>query len=181
MGTVCRVHLLGGFAVEVDGVLLPQSAWRHPDTGDLVALLAIEPTHRLRQIDVINELWAGEPYRDALRKLDKTIKGICKATHDKRAVTTEGDHLRLWPHGELDVDVHAFTARAKHAKRSDQRAAALAIYAGELLPDRREATWTEPIRTRSTLMYLELQRDPNSNAPAWIDLRDQSATRALAD
>ncbi|HTL24947.1 MAG TPA: bacterial transcriptional activator domain-containing protein, partial [Mycobacteriales bacterium] len=81
-----------------------------------------------------------------------------------------------WPLGELWVDALAFTAHAKHSRSIDHRAAALALYRGDLLPEDVDAWWTEPMRTRLRLMHLELLRDPDSGTPPWIDLR----TAALA-
>ena len=166
----CRITLLGGFGVEIDGHVVPDSAWRGR-SADVVTLLALEPAHHLMADPVMAKLWPDAKEKDALRELGTAIKEARKAMHDGRAITSEGERLRLWPHGELIVDAYTFAAKAKHAHNDEQRAEAVAMYRGELLPG-----WPdpglEPLRARLRLTYLELLRDPMSGTPAWIDLRD---------
>ncbi|HUR50603.1 MAG TPA: hypothetical protein VMZ11_00605 [Mycobacteriales bacterium] len=169
MAGTCRVHLLGGFEVEVDGHAVPDAAWRGRST-DVVLHLAVEPTHHLTAGEIGARIWPSASTREAEHELAKAVKDARKALGDGRAVTTEGERLRLWPHGELWVDVHTFAARAKHARSPEMREEALAMYRGDLLPD-----WPDPaldgLRTRLRLTQLELQRDPNGLTPAWVDLR----------
>jgi DNA-binding SARP family transcriptional activator len=171
MSGMCVVRLLGGLGVEVDGRTVPPSAWRDDGADLLVALLALESTHTLTRPQVLERLWPALPEREALKQLDRALRDARKAMHDGRAVTDEGDRLRLWPHGRLWVDAHTFAAMAKHARRPEQRAEAAAAYAGDLLPDLDEP-WTEPLRTRLRLVHLELRRDPASGMPPWADLRE---------
>ena len=179
MGGTCQVRLLGGFAVEVDSVPLPSSAWRSEGAAQLVKLLALAPSHHLTRTDVIAQLWPMLSPRDADAHLKRAVKDSRKTLRDDRAVTVEGDRLRLWPHGELRVDVHTFAATAKHARLPEQRRAATALYRGDLLPEDR-APWADPLRTRLRLVHLELLRDPDSGTPAWIDLRTPVFTPVLA-
>ena len=44
-----RVSLLGGFAATVDGVVVPDSAWRLKKARELVKLLALADGHRLHR------------------------------------------------------------------------------------------------------------------------------------
>jgi DNA-binding SARP family transcriptional activator len=173
MAGVCRVHLLGGFRVEINGRAVPDQAWRGR-SGDLVTLLALDTGHHLTTAQVTGPLWPDASPRDAESELRKALKDARKAMGDGRAITEEGDRLRLWPYGELWVDAHTFAATAKHARNEEQRAAAAALYAGELLP-RSIGPWAEPLRTRLRLMYLELLRDPDSDTAPWIDLRNPTA------
>ena len=170
MAGSCRIHLLGEFAVEVDGRPVPPRAWRR-DSAALVKLLALASAHHMLQSELISRMWPGLPEQTGRSALERAAKDLRKALHDDRAVTVEGSRLRLWPHGELWVDAHSFTAHAKHSRSDDHRMAALALYVGDLLPDDVDATWTEPLRTRLRLMHLELMRDPDSATPEWIDLR----------
>jgi DNA-binding SARP family transcriptional activator len=164
------VRLLGGFDAEVDGRPVPPQAWRS-DSDQLVKLLALEPTHHMLWPEVVERLWPMTPPRDAVKLLERAIKDVCKALHDGRAITVEGERLRLWPFGNLRVDAHTFAAHAKHAKSPQQRAEADAMYRGDLLP-RDDEPWTSALRTRLRLVHLELLRDPDSGTPAWVDLRD---------
>jgi DNA-binding SARP family transcriptional activator len=177
VGATCRIRLLGGFAVEVAGDVVPAQAWKHRRASDLVKLLALEPTHHLTRGEVTTRLWPALMPHDAEDELRKAVKETRRALRDDWSVTTEAERLRLWPHGELWVDAHVFAASAKHARNDDQRAAALALYRGDLLPEDRDFSWTDALRTRLRLMYLELLRDPDSGAPAWIDLRHPDAVR----
>jgi DNA-binding SARP family transcriptional activator len=173
----CRIHLLGGFALEVNGRAVPGNAWRHRRASDLVKLLALEPTHHLLRRDVAAQLWPALLPHDAEDELGRAVKEARRAMGDDRAVTTEGERMRLWPHGELWVDVHVFNASAKHARNAEQRRAAIELYRGDLLPEDRDFSWTDPLRTRARLMYLELLRDPESSTPSWIDLRNPTPVR----
>lgn len=170
MAGSCRIRLLGDFAVELDDRPLPPRAWRR-DSASLVKVLALAPAHHLDADEVLQRLAPADASHHAQAALQRAVKDTRKALRDDRAVTVEGSRLRLWPHGELWVDVHAFAARAKHSRSIDNRTAALSLYRGDLLPADIDAWWTEPLRTRLRLMHLELLRDPRSNTPAWIDLR----------
>jgi DNA-binding SARP family transcriptional activator len=174
MGKTCQVRLLGGLSVELDGTAV---TWRKPADADLVAVLALSPGYRLRRDDVAHRLWPGAGSREAGKLLDHAVKDVRKAFRDDRAVTLDGGDLRLWPHGALSVDVHTFLATAKHARRLDQWEEAVELYTGELLPAHRDKPWTEPLRTRAHLAFLELRGDLQG-APAAIDLRDRAARPA---
>jgi DNA-binding SARP family transcriptional activator len=166
----CRITLLGGFGVEIDGRVVPDSAWRGR-SSDIVTLLALEPSHQLMADPVMERFWPGAKEKDALRELGTAIKDARRAMHDGRAITVEGERLRLWPHGELIVDAFTFAAKAKHAHNEEQRGEAIAMYRGELLPGWPDSS-LEALRARLRLTYLELLRDPLSGTPAWIDLRE---------
>jgi DNA-binding SARP family transcriptional activator len=170
MAGTCRIHLLGDFRVDVDFRTVPDSAWRGR-SGPLVALLALERSHHLTTTQICERLWPEAAPRDAQQELTRALKVARKALHDGRAITVEGERLRLWPHGDLMVDAFTFAARAKHARNGEQRAAALELYRGELLPGWPDPL-LEPLRARLRLTYLELLRDPASGTPQWIDLRD---------
>jgi len=173
MSTGLHVCVLGGLAIELDGTVV---AFKHGAAADLVALLAMEPTSRLRRDDVAQRLWPGASSRDAAKSLDKAVKDVRKALRDERAVTVEGEHLRLWPHGALTVDVHLFLASAKHAHREEQWADADAQYRGDVLAGAGDRPWAEPLRTRARLAHLELQRDLQPEPDSSIDLREPVAS-----
>ncbi|MDP9183474.1 MAG: hypothetical protein M3P04_11940 [Actinomycetota bacterium] len=139
-------------------------------------LLAIEPTHVLPRGDLRTRLWPELGEREAEKELGKSLRDVCRALSDGWAVVDEGQRIRLWPHGELWVDAHVFAASAKHARNADQRAAAVGLYRGDLLPQDFELSQTQALRTRLRLMYLELLRDPDSATPPWIDLRHPTST-----
>jgi DNA-binding SARP family transcriptional activator len=166
----CRIRLLGGFDVEVGGRPVPPAAWR-PDASLLVKVLALEPAHHLQRRDVLERVWPLLPPQEAEPLLRRALKDACKAMLDGRAITVEGERLRLWPYGELWVDAHTFAARAKHARVREQRQEATRLYRGDLLPTD-ELPGLAGLRTRLRLMHLELLRDPESGTPPWVDLRE---------
>jgi len=67
--TRVRVSVLGGFCIEVDGKLLPDSMFERRRSRDLVVLLAIVAGHRLRRYQAIDVLWPDADYFRGPRKL----------------------------------------------------------------------------------------------------------------
>jgi DNA-binding SARP family transcriptional activator len=61
VGGTCTIHLLGGFAVEVNGEPVYANAWRHRRAADLIKLLALAPGHRLHREQVMDTLWPDLP------------------------------------------------------------------------------------------------------------------------
>ena len=150
-------------------------AWKKHRAADVVKLLSLEPTHVLPRADLKTALWPDLGQREAEKELGKALRDVCRALSDGWAVVDEGERVRLWPHGELWVDAHVFAATAKHARNAEQRAAAAALYGGDLLPQDRDLLATDALHVRLRLMYLELLRDPDSATPPWIDLRHPTA------
>jgi DNA-binding SARP family transcriptional activator len=173
----CRIRLLGGFDVEVGGRPLTPAAWR-PDASLLVKALALEPAHHLQRREVLDRVWPLLAPHEAEPLLKRALKDVCKAMLDGRAITVEGEKLRLWPYGELWVDALTFAAKAKHARDDAQRREATALYRGDLLPGD-ELPGLAALRTRLRLMHLELLRDPHSGTPAWVDLREPVFSAAI--
>ena len=68
-GQRVRVKVLGGFDVWVDGEIVPDHRFERRRARDLVELLAIAPSHRLRRYQVVRALWPDEDYYRGPRKL----------------------------------------------------------------------------------------------------------------
>jgi len=145
MSGTCHVSVMGRFHVVVDGRPVPAGAWHHGG-GALVKLLALEPTHRLEHSRVTARLWPRLDAQSTHRHLLKAVKGACKALGTSRGVTLDGTLVQLWPAGALQVDLLRFEVLARRAATERGAAEALAEYGGELLPDDRDALWTEPHR-----------------------------------
>ena len=60
MAAPCRVHLLGAFAVDVDGRTIAPRSWNR-ESADLVKVLALAPSHHLEHDQVISRLWPTLP------------------------------------------------------------------------------------------------------------------------
>ena len=68
-----RIHLLGAFAVAVDGELVPESAWRLRKAKTLVKLLALAPGHRLHREQVMAVLWPDRAPEAAANNLHQVL------------------------------------------------------------------------------------------------------------
>jgi DNA-binding SARP family transcriptional activator len=176
VGSSCRIHLLGRFAVEIDALPVRSTAWKRGG-DEVIKVLSLAPAHRCERSEVVGCLWPGVAEREADEHLKKALKEVRHVLGSKLAVTEEGPYLRLWPHGPLWVDVHTFTANAKHGRFPEHRAAALALYRGDLLPDDRTAPWTEPRRTTAREAYLQLLHEQeHEGSRRVIDLREARVT-----
>src|SRR5262245_41209832 len=151
--TELRIWMLGGLRVAVDGVDVPQNAWRRSKPRSLVKLLALAPAHRLHREQLMEWLWSD---------LDPTAAGatLRKAIHFSRCAIGAGavrvnDEIVRLEAGTLWVDVDAFEAAA-HA---GDAAGALELYAGDLLPEDRYEPWAERPRDQLRTTAVELLLD----------------------
>jgi DNA-binding SARP family transcriptional activator len=175
MEAVCRVGLLGGFAVEVGGRPIPGEAWRHRRGADLVKILALAPRHCLQREQVMEMLWPDFPVEAAAGNLRKATYFARRALEDESAIGVQGGMVSLWPGRKLVVDVEEF----ERAVPTDPEAA-IASYSGDLLPEDRYTEWAEPQRERLRQRFLDLLR----KAGKWervleFDRADEAAHRAL--
>src|ERR1700750_3313664 len=98
MGNV-RVSLLRGFRASVDGVPVPERAWRLKKARELVKLLALAPGHRLHREQVMDVLWRDRDPAAAANNLHQAIYVA------RRALTTDAIALREdLLHLNADVD-----------------------------------------------------------------------------
>jgi predicted ATPase/DNA-binding SARP family transcriptional activator len=144
---VPRIALLGGFAVEVDGAPLPDATWRLRKSKSVIKLLALTPGRALHPERLQALLWAdrdpvaaGNNLRQAVYHARRALTGA--GADGSALLALRGDMLALAP--ELEVDVDLFEAAAAHAAGSGRPAdieAALAAYAGDLLPEDMYEDW----------------------------------------
>ena len=159
-----RVTMLGGFGVGVGDRLVPR-AWRLRKARTLVKLLALADGHRAHR-DVLTEaLWPGMDPAAAANNLHQALHAA------RRALTVDGsasaDVLRLQDDvvilslsGDLVVDADEFAAAGQRALRSrsaEDYRAALDLYAGELLPEDRDADWAVTDRERLAGLHRSLR------------------------
>src|SRR5690348_3616663 len=71
--TRARVNLLGGFAAEVDGARVPDSAWRLRKAKDLVKRLALAEGHRLHREQAMDLLWPDRGLDSAGRSEERRV------------------------------------------------------------------------------------------------------------
>ena len=150
-----HVALLGGFSVRVGSRAVPGS-WRLRKSKTLVKLLALADGHRAHRDVLAGVLWPGLDPAAAANNLHQALHAARRALASDRspsagALCLRDDIVILWPDGDLIVDADVFTAAAQRALRSgsvEDYGAALALYAGELLPEDRYADWAAPHRER---------------------------------
>jgi len=197
-----RIRLLGGFDVEVDGQLIPASAWRLRKASELMKVLAITPGHRLQREQAMEQLWPDRPADAALNNLHQALRVARTAlsvTDDagQRILVLRDGVLSLSSNGELWVDAEAFSSAVREATVASGLAGHLAareLYRGELLPDDRYADWAEAPREAVAQDYLTLlsqlapllERQGNRDAATETlrellqhDRADESAHRSL--
>jgi predicted ATPase/DNA-binding SARP family transcriptional activator len=143
-----RIRLLAGFSVEVDGAPVPDAAWRLRKARTLVKVAALAPGRRVHRDVVAELLWPERTASAAANNLHQALYAARRALGDPAALTLAEDVLALSPAAWVDVD------EFERAAAGDPDAA-LALYAGELLPEDRFEVWTEG--RRAALQELQLQ------------------------
>ena len=139
-----RVTLLGGFGATVDGTAVPESAWRLKKARELVKILALARGHRLHREQAMDLLWPDRDPAAAANNLHQAVH-VARRALDPGVIELRDELLTL--HAETDVE--AFELAAERARRLRLPAAyrgALAVYAGELLPENRYDDWAEEPR-----------------------------------
>lgn len=136
--------LLGRFQVSVDREPVPDTAWTHGRSRDLVKLLAITPSHRLPRDHVLEALWAQLEIDAAVANLHKAAHHARRVLGDADGVVLRGGLVTLAPGAQVETDVERFEAT------SDPD-----LYLGELLPDDPYAPWAEERRRALRARYLD--------------------------
>ena len=90
-----RVHLLGRLAVAVDGAAATDFARR--TAAQLIALLALDPAHRLHRERVMAALWPDAGAEEAANALHKAAHFARRATGRTDAVVLRGEMVSLFP------------------------------------------------------------------------------------
>lgn len=78
-----RVSVMGGFAVECNGTIMPDGTFERRRSRDLIMLLAVAPGHNLRRYQASRTLWPHESSSRANRRL-------CEAAGEARKRLGEG-------------------------------------------------------------------------------------------
>jgi predicted ATPase len=145
-----KLTLLGGFAAVVDGEPVQDDAWRLKKARELVKLLALAPGHRLLREQAMDVLWRDRPPEAAANNLHQAVY-VARRALDADAIQVRDGVLQLA--AEVDVDqLEDAAADARRAGTAGAYRAALALYAGELLPENRYDDWAD--ERRDTLADL---------------------------
>ena len=165
-----RIFVLGGFRAEVGGQRVAEDAWRRSGATALVKLLAVTPGHRMHREQLIEVLWPELDQAAGARRLTKAL-------HFARRALAAGqvrlrDDLLSLEADDLWVDVDAFEAAAR---RGDTEGA-LALYAGDLLPENRFDQWAELRRVQVRASVVRLLLDQGIEREARGDHRGAIAS-----
>ena len=148
-----RVFVLGGFRAEVCGRPVAEVAWRRSGAAALVKLLAVTPGHRMHREQLIDILWPELDQAAGTRRLTKALHFARRALAAGQ-VRLQDDLLSLEA-DDLWVDVDAFEAAAQRGDTEQ----ALALYAGDLLPENRFDQWAEVRRAQLRAGVVRLLLD----------------------
>ncbi|WP_332777672.1 ATP-binding protein [Polaromonas sp.] len=177
------VHLLGRFAVAVDGVDLPADRWPGLRATHLVQLLSLQPSKRATRDLVIDALWPQLEPDAGAANLRKALHHARQALGRHDAIALQDGELVLWPAGTVEVDADTFEHSAVQSLRQQDAAAcadAIDLYSGDLLPGSRYEAWTESARERLRARCLELLRaSAQWERLAQLEPTDEAAHRAL--
>jgi DNA-binding SARP family transcriptional activator len=158
-----EIHLLGRFAVYVDGEKLPDTEIKGRKARSLLKMIANQRHHQMVRDHVMENLWPDLDTKAAASQLYKALHHIRKAfarhTEDSDDWIEISDELiRIDPPGGLVTDVQQFeqTARAGLRDQSIPKLEmAVSIYAGDFLPMDRYAEWGSLPREHYRQLYLD--------------------------
>jgi predicted ATPase/DNA-binding SARP family transcriptional activator len=146
-----RIRLLGGFAMWVGGVAVPDS-WRLRKGKTLVKLLALAPGHRLHRDVLAETLWPDRTPEASANNVHQALyaarRALAEAGAPASTVELRDDVVTLCPAGGLTVDAEEFLAAAAGACDVAGLRAALEAWTGELLPEDGYAEWAGSARDR---------------------------------
>jgi predicted ATPase len=161
------VTLLGGFAADIGGTPVAESAWRLKKARELVKLLALAPGHRLHREQAMDLLWADREPAAAANNLNQAVH-VARRALDAESIEGRDEVLVL----VADVDVDRFSVAAANARQTRTPGAyraALALYGGELLPENRYDDWAAERRDELTDLAAELDAELAALAPDGAD------------
>lgn len=155
------IHLLGRFAVSVDGRPIPAADWRRDRAAALVKLLALRPGHRIHREQAMEIFWPDADPEAAGANLRKAIHFARRTLGVHDLIEVSNDIVSLAPHAELEIDAESFEAAAKAALHGGDKSAyerAADFYGGRLLPDDLFVEWLDTPRAHLQQRYSDLLR-----------------------
>ncbi|MFI5691781.1 BTAD domain-containing putative transcriptional regulator [Kribbella sp. NPDC051586] len=151
-----RIRLLGGFAVDRGGRSVDPRVWRLRKARTLVKLLALTREQRLHRDVLLEALWPDRSPTSAVNNLHQALhvarRALAGDEPSNGLLELRDDFVVLLADGLVDVDVRTFERLATQGRTSGDLAdlrAAVAAYAGDLLPEDRFEDWA--VRPREEL------------------------------
>ncbi|MFD3996058.1 ATP-binding protein [Streptomyces sp. NPDC058548] len=161
-----RLHLFSRFRTSRDDCPEPTGRWPRLTAQALVKLLALTPGHRLHREQIMDLCWPDTDPHAAAGNLRVALHAARRALEPELApraassyLVSEGAMLSLDPATVwVDIDDAEEAARAALASRDpDALTDALGRFTGELLPEDRYLSWTEPRRGRLASLKDEMR------------------------
>jgi predicted ATPase len=151
------IKLLGGFAATVAGEPLEDTRWRLRKGRDLVKMLGLAPGHRMHREQLMDVLWPEREPLAAANNLNQVVHAARRVL-GAGAIEVRDELVRL--HAAVDVDeFERGAAHARKARSPGAYRAALAVYAGELLPENRYDDWAAGRREELEDLHRELEQE----------------------
>jgi DNA-binding SARP family transcriptional activator len=151
-----QIALLGGFVVRQGHRIVEERLLRQRRAGELLALLALSPGHRLTAEQVAEALFPARPpaaaqtsFHHATSALRHALEPDLPDKFPSRYLTVEEGKVALTLPVGSRLDVEMFEAYCRRQAWEE----ALSLYGGELLAEYRYAAWTQLPRERIALLY----------------------------
>jgi hypothetical protein len=149
-----QVYALGRFEVLVDGKPLAHGRKRPVRPLELLKYLVAQGRREVPETRIADALWPDLEGDEALNALAINVHRLRRLLGHAEAIVYQGRSIGLNPQC-VSSDVAAFERRLEvasaakgGAEHGALKAAALALYRGDLLPEEETAPWVIPIRDR---------------------------------
>jgi len=169
-GYQLKVHTLGAFQAWRGSQQIPHNGWRREKTRQLFQILLTYRQSPQNREQLCEHLWPGiDPetsqrnFKVALSTLYNVLEPNREPGSDSAFIVRQGTTYCLRPEADMWIDAAQFSAIIHQAEKfaldEPQQALeliedALALYAGEYLPDARYETWAAAEREHLSVLYL---------------------------
>src|SRR5574341_1890455 len=126
-----RIFLLGQFAVERNGVLLPPEVWRRRRPADLLKVLALAPDRAMHREELIDKLWPDKDLNSGANNLHRGLYDLRQILSGPWVYVDKGV-VRLSRTAWVDVAVFEASVAASDPASLHT---AVTLYGGDLCPD----------------------------------------------
>lgn len=172
-GALVAIEVLGGFAVRVDGVPVPMTAWRSRQARTLVKVLAARLGRPVSREALREMLWPDDDPSRTGHRLSVLLATVRQALDPQRRlapdhiIAADGQSLWLDPeHVRVDADdlIEAVASALRLADDGETRRAAALLadvnrrYRGAAFEDEPDAEWAESAREHSRAWWLRGMR-----------------------
>jgi DNA-binding SARP family transcriptional activator len=155
-----RISVLGGFAIEVNGLAVETGLSARSRTREILSYLAVFPEGRRRE-EITTDLWPEAEAGQDKTLIMVTLHRLRRALFPELVIAPENEPYRLNPAVPFEVDARRFEERLNAARATDitddTRRALLAegveAYRGPFLPSL-YSDWAEYVRRRLEREYV---------------------------